>query len=44
MGGAEATNAEDRQRILDAIERTHSLSDFNEMLKLLFLLDPLDYT
>ncbi|GFR45284.1 hypothetical protein Agub_g6392, partial [Astrephomene gubernaculifera] len=42
---AEATNEDDRKRILKYIERSFkSLDDFNEMLKLLFLLDPLDFT
>ncbi|GLI70609.1 hypothetical protein VaNZ11_015539, partial [Volvox africanus] len=42
---AKATNEDDRQRILKYIERSYeSLEEFNEMLKLLFLLDPLDYS
>ncbi|GLC35175.1 hypothetical protein PLESTB_000562600 [Pleodorina starrii] len=42
---ARATNEEDRQRILKYIELSYkSLDEFNETLKLLFLLDPLDYS
>ncbi|GLC68494.1 hypothetical protein PLESTF_000698500, partial [Pleodorina starrii] len=42
---ARATNEDDRQRILKYIERSYeSLDEFNDMLKLLFLLDPLDYS